>query len=116
LLELALVVPGVVLAVRDRRQSHTPTFAPTRLLGEEAGEELDEMAIARARKHAEALEQRELDPMLRDQVGLLELGGECHDLGIETGRQVDRLVLQALRVAEQGSQLGKRVLAVDAER
>ena len=48
------------LAVRDRRELDAPALAPARLLGEEAGEELDEVAVARAGQHAEALEQREL--------------------------------------------------------
>ena len=50
----------VALAVLDRREPDAPPLAPPRLLGEEAGEELDEVAIAGAGQHAEAFEQLEL--------------------------------------------------------
>ena len=53
------------LAFGDRREPDAPALAPLRLLGEEAGEELDEVAVARAGQHAEALEQRELHPVAR---------------------------------------------------
>ena len=54
------------LALLDRREVHAPALAPVRLLGEEAGEELGEVAVAGGGQHAEAAEQLELQPVAGD--------------------------------------------------
>ena len=71
LLELADVVRLPQLALLDRREVHAPPVAPTRLLGEEAREELDDVPVAGARQHAEAREQLQLHLVLSHEVGLV---------------------------------------------
>ena len=71
--ELGLVAVDPHLAVGDRREADAPALAPLRLLGEEAGEELHEVAVARAGQHAEAVEQLELHLVARDEIALGEL-------------------------------------------
>ena len=105
--ELALVVVLPGFAVGDRREPDAPPLAPLRLLGEEAGEELDEVAVARAGQHAEAFEQRELHPVGGEHVALAEAAAEAVLLVAEARRQVHRLVAACAR-CRRGARAGGR--------
>ena len=104
--ELGLVAVDPDLAIGDRREVDAPPLAPLRLLGEEAGEELDEVTVARAGQHAEALEQRELHAVARDEVALGELGRDVAELAADLVGEVDRLVGELLGIGEQLAQRG----------
>jgi hypothetical protein len=51
-------VPGTVVHARQR---HAPALPPARLLGEEAGDELHQVAVTRSGQDPVALEQLQLD-------------------------------------------------------
>ena len=102
--ELGLVVVDPDLPVGDRGEADVPPLPPLGLFSEESRKELDEVAVARARQHAETLEQRELYAVAGHEIALGELGGEIAQLAPDHGREVNGFVGQLLGIGESFAQ------------
>ena len=92
---------GVALSVGDGGERDTPAIAPAGVLGEKAGEELDEVAVACAGKDAEAFEQREFHLVMIEDVALAHSPREGEGLIAQTGRKIHRFVAETVGVGEQ---------------
>src|SRR5205085_9566783 len=99
--ELLLVCVGIDLPIGNRRELDAPALAPARLVGEKPREELDEVTVARAREHAEPLEERQLDLVVLENVAFADAARKAHGLFAQTCRKRDRRRAETVGIGNQ---------------